>query len=180
MKTKSFSLILLATLLTLFAKAEAVTGQITFVQSPPRNQQGQQGLSPDKKKSLSKYGPEDVFPGAREQEDKSTRPSRKSSRRSSGKTASRTASTPVPSPIPPEISTTTPIPDAASATPPLLLAAATPVVVTATGNHLAQSPAKNPTSTTLVPIALGAASLLVLGALIYVTGLLRRKLREGR
>ncbi|MEO6726655.1 MAG: hypothetical protein ABIP14_15315 [Blastocatellia bacterium] len=180
MKTKSFPLILIATLLTLFAKAEAVTGQITFVQSPPRNQQGQQGqqgLSPDKKKSLSKYGPEDVFPGVREQEDKSTRPSRKSSGQSSAKTAPRTASTPEPTPIPVTL-TATPITNDVSPTPPQL-AAATPLVVTATGNRQAQSPTKNSPSSNLVPVALGAASLLVLGALIYVASMLRKQLREG-
>jgi len=185
MKTRSLPLILLATLLSFLAEAGAAAGQITFVQSPPRNQQGQQGLqqgqqglSPEKKKSLSKYGPEDVFPGAREQEDSAPRPTRKSSRQSSGTAASRSAAKPTPTP--PANATATPIPAAVSPTPlPSLLAAATPAAVPATGNRLT-SPAKNSTPSTLVPIALGAASLLVLGALIYVVGILRKTLREGR
>jgi hypothetical protein len=182
MQTKSLPLILFATLLAFFAQASVVAGQITFVQSPTRNQQGQQqGLPPDKKKSLSKYGPEDVFPGAREQDDNTPHSSKKNSRQPSGTTASRTASKPSPTPASPAIPTTTPILAVASPTPPpSLLAAATPVAPTATGNRLAQSPANNSAPSSLVPVALGAASLLVLGALIYVVGMLRKKLREGR
>jgi len=187
MKPRSFPLILLAALLPFFAEAGTVVGQITFVQAPPRNpqaqpqsqQQGQQGLPPEKKKSLSKYGPEDVFPGAREQEDNSPQPTRKSSRPPSGTTAPRPATKP--GPTPPANVTATPIPLAVSPTPlSSQIAAATPAAVPATGNRLTQSPARNSAPSPLVPIALAAASLLVLGALIYVLGILRKRLREGR
>lgn len=202
MRTKSSSLILLIALLSSVAEAGALAGQITFEPSPPpRNQQGQgqqaqgqqgqgqqqgqpkqQGLPPEKKKSLSKYGPEDVFPGAREQDD-SQRPPRRSSRQSA--TASRK-----PTPAPPAANIPTPILAVASPTPPPSIpAAATPVTspgatgatgATATSNRPAQPPANNPSSSSFVPIALGSASLLVFGALIYVVGVLRKKLREGR
>src|SRR5689334_10101503 len=106
MKPKLLPLILLAALLSFFAEASIAVGQITFVQAPPRNpqtqpqsqQQGQQGLPPEKKKSLSKYGPEDVFPGAREQEDNAPQPTRKNSRQSSGTAASRSVTRPSPTP----------------------------------------------------------------------------------
>jgi hypothetical protein len=186
MKPKLLPLILLVTLLSFFAEASIVAGQITFVQAPPRTpqgqpqsqQQGQQGLPPEKKKSLSKYGPEDVFPGAREQEDNAPQPTRKNSRQSAGATASRSVTKP--SPTPPANAAATPIPLAVSPTPLPLLAAATPAVVPVTSNRLTQSPAKNSAPSPLGPIALAAASLLVLGALIYVLGILRKKLREGR
>ncbi len=55
-----------------------VAAQITFVQTPQiRNQKrNQNGLPPEKKRSLSRYGPEDVFPESNKQEDNRARESR--------------------------------------------------------------------------------------------------------
>ncbi|MBL8192132.1 MAG: hypothetical protein JNK38_29245, partial [Acidobacteria bacterium] len=71
-----------------FWMSETALGQITFVKAPqgsatPANRQTQQGgLTPEKKKSLSKYGPEDAFPGANEQENRQRQTNRTNPRRS--------------------------------------------------------------------------------------------------
>lgn len=185
---KPLALILLAILLNLFLPlARASATQISFVPSPPpskpqgqpgqqgqQGQQGQKGLSPDKKKSLSKYGPEDVFPGAREQ-DNNKRQSRGQSQRQSTPTAQ-----PSPTMPPAQIPTVTPtlLPTVAVLTP-------TPAPTTApmtVAMARQQPPSQNgkPSSSILVPVALSAASLLVLGALIYVVRMLKQRLRESR
>jgi hypothetical protein len=183
MKTKSNSPILLAPLLMLccLLAVQIFATQISFVPSPPPrtpNQQGQQqgqqgqpqrGLSPEKKKSLSKYGPEDVFPGAREQDEKNKTSNRQPTRRST---------TAAPSPT---ISSPSPAPAAAKAVP--TIAPPTPAATQlASAMAMQQPPAPASASSTsrLVPVALSVASLLVFCALIYVLGMLRKKLREGR
>jgi len=152
-------------------------GQITYVktsQAPasPANRQTQQGgLSPEKKKSLSKYGPEDAFPGASEQENQQRQTTRTSPRRTTA-TASPTstpasAATATPTPIPIVL---TPSPSAS-------------IPTSATTNNAAASTtssAPNSTGSNLVPITLATAALLVFGALVYVVGSLRKKLKETR
>lgn len=63
-----FSAIVVTTCAAFAQKALAM--QIIFTETTQsRTQpQPQEGLSPEKKKSLSKYGPDDIFPGANEQE----------------------------------------------------------------------------------------------------------------
>ncbi|HEX8999753.1 MAG TPA: hypothetical protein VGB07_07620, partial [Blastocatellia bacterium] len=53
-------------------------------------------------------------------------------------------------------------------------------LATAMAMQQSQVPASSSSTSTLVPIVLSVASLLVLFALIYVVGMLRKKLREGR
>src|SRR5678815_1625466 len=68
----SLSVIIPAIVITTCAAfaQEAVAMQIIFTETTQsRNQTPpQEGLPPEKKKSLSKYGPDDLFPGANEQE----------------------------------------------------------------------------------------------------------------
>lgn len=192
MKTKLLPLILLLALLTLSPAAFASVWQTTFVQTPQRNQQGQQqgqqnqpgqGLSPDKKKSLSKYGPEDVFPGAHEQEDNNKQPNRQNTRRPSGAQSTPIPTpTMIPSPTQPPVQTPSPEQREAliTSTPLPAPSAITTPAATTVANRLNQTPAGTATDSFLVPIFLIAASLLVLGALIYVLGMLKKKLREGR
>lgn len=154
-------------------------GQITFVktsQAPatPANRQTQQGgLSPEKKKSLSKYGPEDAFPGASEQENQQRQTNRTNPRRS-GATASPTT-TPAPaataSPTPTPI-VTTPSPDTSIPTPATMTNNAASASTT--------SSAPKSSGSGLVLLTLATASLLVFGALVYVVRLLRNKLKETR
>jgi hypothetical protein len=68
----------LAAVLPSATNTRILAAQITLVQSnQPRNQgQNQQGLSPEKKSTLSRYGPEDVFPGANEREARPARSNR--------------------------------------------------------------------------------------------------------
>lgn len=61
----------LALIIVVFAGAPGDLAPVTRIasaqSSPPRNQtQPQEGLSPEKKKALSKIGPEDIFPPERE------------------------------------------------------------------------------------------------------------------
>lgn len=153
-------------------------GQITFVktsQAPasPANRQTQQGgLSPEKKKSLSKYGPEDAFPGASEQENQQRQTTRTSPRRTTA-TASPTST-----PAPTATATPTPATVAVTSSP------SASIPTSATTNNAAPasttSTAPNSTGSNLVPITLATAALLVFGALVYVVGSLRKKLRETR
>jgi len=166
--------------------------QITFVQAPQgRNQtQNQQGLPPEKKRSLSKVGPEDVFPGANEQEENRPRQSRPQLR-SQTAPASRPASIPkqsvtlvaTPSVTPAQPAVATPSPTMT----PAQLAVATPspaIFVAALDNQGHQSPLVQQSifarvgSKLTVPV-LSALALVVSAALIYVLTKLREKLREG-
>lgn len=188
MKTKSNSPILLAPLLSLccLLAVQIFATQISFVPSPPPrnpNQQGQQqgqqgqqpqrGLSPEKKKSLSKYGPEDVFPGAREQDENNKTSNRQPTRRSTPAAQPPTAASPSPTP--------SPSPAAVKAAPTIALPTpAATQLASAMAMQQSPAPASASSPSRLVPVALSVASLLVFCALIYVLGMLRKKLREGR
>lgn len=187
MHGKPLSLLLYALMLGVCHQAvEAAAPQITFVQTPQRTQpaqpgpQRQQGLSPEKKKSLSKYGPEDVFPGAQEQ-DETGRPKQAAQRTQTQRTSPRN-NQPKPSASPARIPPATPTPVSVTATP-----ESSPPQVAATqlANALAKNQQSLPatrekSSSVFVPIVLSAATLLVFGALIYVLGMLRKRLREGK
>ncbi len=151
--------------------------QTTLVQgSPNRNQgQNQQGLPPEKKKSLSNYGPEDAFPGETDQEQ------RKGKR---GRSAARPSPTAAPSATPrPEASPSiapsmTPVKAVADATRPTPSGTAAVVGLTQQGTPQPLTSNKE-ASTDLVLPGLAIVSLFVLTALIYVIFKLMEKLREG-
>ncbi len=157
---------------------QALATEIAFVQgNQPRNQgQNQRGLSPEKKKSLSKYGPEDAFPGADEPED---------NRRQGARTTqpARTSSAPKYSPSPKQ--SATPV-----ATPSLILAPAIPAspnpkAAAASLNNPVQQSTPAPRSATVQPASdwaapvLSGLALIVSVALIYVLIKLRERIREG-
>jgi hypothetical protein len=157
---------------------QASATQIAFAQgNQPRNQgQNQQGLPPEKKKSLSKYGPEDAFPSPDEPQD---------NRRQGARTTqpARTSSAPKYSPGPKQ--SATPV-----ATPSTILAPAIPASPSPTAAETAlrnqvQQPTPAPQSSTVqnasdwrVPVLSGLA-LIVFVALIYVLIKLRERIREG-
>lgn len=190
MKTFLSSQILLAVIASFWVPT-AARGQITFVRSPdgtnsPANtRQGQQsqqrGLSPDKKKSLSKIGPEDAFPGATEQEDRQRKTNRTNQRRSGA--SSNQSAAPAPTPTlasaPTATSLPTPSPTQIAATPqpsptsPALTTGSTDLA----SNLTTQTPAGKSSGSPLVPVSLAIAALLVFGALVYVVGSLRKKLK---
>ncbi len=156
----------------------ALATQITFVQSSQGRNQGQSqpGLPPEKKKSLSKYGPEDAFPGATEQEN---------NRRQSGRTPQRSqtpsSTTPSPSPTPSVAPVATPSP----AVVPLFQVNPAPTVTAAArGNPIQplpppqQASSSQPASEWAIPV-LSALALIVSVALIYVVIKLMEKIREG-
>jgi hypothetical protein len=150
--------------------------QTTFIQSPPnRNQsQSQQGLPQDKKKSLSNYGPEDVFPSETEQESRkrtrgrsATRPSPSVSPSATLQPAATPSISPAATPIKTAGVTTGSSPDDAAA------------AVALTQQKTQQiAPGQKPSIDMVIP-GLALVSLLVLTALIYVVLKLMEKLREG-
>jgi len=154
----------------------AFVTQITFVQAPQsRNQtQNQQGLPPEQKRSLSKYGPEDVF-GASEQEENRNRDSEQQRR-------SRTRPTPAPiQSATPEATPTV----APSATPTQLAAAPGPTIAVASAGSQARrlpptqgSLSGQDDSKWTVPVLLILAWV-VSAALIFVLIKLIGKLRES-
>ena len=161
-----------------FWSATTALGQITFVKAPqgsatPANRQTQQGgLTPEKKKSLSKYGPEDAFPGANEQENRQRQTNRTNPRRSdptaspTSTPASAATASPTPTPIETTSSPATSVP--------------TPATITNNPAASATSSTPNSSGSGLVLLILATASLLVFGALVYVVRLLRNKLKETR
>lgn len=136
-----------------------------YQQQSPSRPQRQSGLTPEKKRSLSNYGPEDVFPGEtsdRQQQDRT--PQRQTqSRRSSRSAAS--APTPAPTATPLPVLSSTPEPD-----PTVQL----PAGQTQTGSL----PAAQAPPDWLLPV-LGALTLLVLTALLYTVYKLYEKLRRS-
>ncbi|MEK7830441.1 MAG: hypothetical protein AAB401_05100 [Acidobacteriota bacterium] len=173
MKTKSSVLILSAIFAVLYLCQTAIA-QITFVQTPTQQrpqgqgQSAQPGLSPEKKKSLSKYGPEDAFPGAREQE---------GNQRRSNRTAPR-QSTPAPQPTTPAPSPTITPSTVTAVLPTPVFRAPTPLATVAASTEINKSQTGKSGASVLVPVTLSAAMLLVFGALIYVVGMLRKKLKQ--
>ncbi|MGE0126955.1 MAG: hypothetical protein AB7U82_02530 [Blastocatellales bacterium] len=184
MRIRYLSLALIVSSLAVVALAgfgqKAVMAQITFVQTPQnRNQtQNQRGLPPEKKKSLSRYGPEDVFPGVNQQEESRGRNSgqRQRSRRAS---TSRPASAPRQSPTP----AATPVLTPSSASSQPATAKPSPTLMAVLGNQFQQAaPARQSSSTQsaspwTVPVLSGLA-LIVSIALIYVLTRLIEKIRE--
>jgi hypothetical protein len=179
MKTKSSVLVLSAilALLCLFQNgnlAQSAVAQITFVQTPAQQRtQGQSGLSPEKKRSLSKYGPEDAFPGAREQEGNQKQPNRAAQRKFSPAPETSPTTKPAPSPaITPSVVT------AAATSPTPALRTSDPGAKAISSTEIGKSQSGNPRASVLVPVTLSAATLLVFGAFIYVVGMLRKKLKQ--
>ncbi|MBS1792015.1 MAG: hypothetical protein JST85_30190 [Acidobacteria bacterium] len=183
MKVHSSVSTLSAAFLVAFA-FQVAGAQITFVETPVRQRQGQQGqpgqsgLSPEKKRSLSKYGPEDAFPGAREQENSGKRTTRAATRNGAANVRPSPTITPAakPSGTPSTIAAVTPTP--ASQFP--LPSATAAALASSSGNSLQLNktqPEKTGVSY-LVPATLSLATLLVFGALIYVVGILRKKLKS--
>lgn len=180
MKIRFLSMALIASVLTAAALAgfeQTVVAQITFLQAPQnRNQtQDQRGLPPEKKKSLSRYGPEDAFPGAGGQDESRGRNSRtrqKSQRASSSK----------PAPTPKQSSTPKAL-VAEPSPPPTQAAKQGPTTLAASGNQIQQlAPARQSSSAEpapqwTVPVLAGLA-LVVSIALIYVLAKLIGKIRE--
>ncbi len=181
MKAKLLNLILLAISLAVFLPVIA-HAQIAFTRMPARSgasdqqqeKQPQRGLPPEKKKSLSNYGPEDAFPGAREQEEQQTGSKRAASRQQSSTANPQPTATPASASTTSLIAAPTPV-DAAAPTPAVsdTVAATTPKDVTPS------SSGESRTSGMMIPVTLSTAALLVFGALIYVVGMLRKKLNEG-
>ncbi|MGH9769064.1 MAG: hypothetical protein ACREAB_16675 [Blastocatellia bacterium] len=152
--------------------------QITFVQAPQsRNQtQKEQGLPPEKKRSLSKVGPEDVFPGANEQETNRPREPQPQLR-----------SRPAPASRPASITKQSAAPVVTPPVMPVQPAVATPsptIFVAALENQDRQPPLDQQSifaqvgSKWTVPVLSGLA-LVVSAALVYVLTKLREKIREG-
>ena len=173
----------LSAIFTVASLAQTAVGQITFVETPPRQRtQGQQsqrqpGLSPEKKKSLATYGPEDAFPGAREEGGNQGRAGRPASRQTASKTQPTPTITPAPSPVltPSTIAAVTPTPVTPKTTSMATEAAAT-------GSNGSGQMNKSQTSKSgasfVVPAALSLATVLVFGALVYVVGILRKRLKS--
>lgn len=168
MKTKS-SVFILSAIFSFFYFSQMAVAQITFVRTPTQQrpqgqgQSGQPGLSPEKKKSLSKYGPEDAFPGAREQENNQRRSNRAAPRQATA--------TPQPSPTPTITPSTVTVISPASPPP-------SPMATVTASIEVNKSQTGKSGSSVLVPASLSAATLLVFGALIYVVGMLRKKLKQ--
>lgn len=177
------SILTLSALFMVVCLTQTAVGQITFVETPPRQRtQGQQsqkqpGLSPEKKKSLATYGPEDAFPGAREEGSNQGRSGRPASRQSASKTQPTPSVTPAPSPVltPSTIAAATPTPVTSKTTSMATQAAAT-------GSDASGQMNKSQTSKSgasfVVPAALSLATVLVFGALVYVVGILRKRLKS--
>lgn len=178
------SILALSAMFAVAPLAQTAVAQITFVEPPPRQQrnqaqqgQRQPGLSPEKKKSLARYGPEDAFPGAREEETNQRRSNRSGSQQTTSKSQPTPSPTPAPSPVltPSTIAATTPTP---------ALQNPIPVASDAAGLGLTQSGQLNKSQSDktgasfIVPVALSLATALVFGALIYVLGILRKRLKS--
>lgn len=140
-------------------------GTWAFQQQAPTRPPRQSGLTPEKKRSLSNYGPEDVFPGEtsdRQQQDR-TPPRQTRSRRPSRSAASVPAPTATATPLP--VLATTPDPG--------------PTVQLLAGQTQTGSlPAAQAPPDWLLPV-LGALTLLVLTALLYTVYKLYEKLRRS-
>lgn len=159
------------------AAQQATATEIAFVQgNQPRQGQNQRGLSPEKKKSLSKLGPEDAFPGADEPED---------NRRPAARTTApaRTTSAPKYSPSPKRSATPVATPSLTLA--PAISAGLSPTAAAVSQRNPVQQSTPAPLSSTAQPASdwtvsvLSGLALIVSVALIYVLIKLREKIREG-
>lgn len=133
--------------------------------------QNNSGLSPDKKKSLSKYGPEDIF---------SNTPNRKEKRKKAAQVVQRSAPTvtPTPTPSPKPSRSVMPSPTVTKTVAPSAKASKTPAVALVEDSPQPPLP-DQPSNLAVVLSSLAALSLLVLTAFIYVLFKLVEKLREG-
>jgi hypothetical protein len=156
----------------------AMATRITSVQgNQSRNQtQNQGGLPPEKKKALSRYGPEDAFPGTNEQQDNRRQGARSGQRSRRSPTP---APAPGPSPSPTRLATPSPI-----AAPVIPTSPSPTATAAALSNPVLQPPPAQRSSFArsasewAVPV-LSALALIVSIALIYVLVKLREKIREG-
>lgn len=138
--------------------------QISLVQTqPPRGQQ-QESLPPDKKRSLSGIGPDEVFRERNEAPAAQPRPDNRS------RNSSKPAATPAPTATPTPATTPTPQPPRET---PTALPAAAPLLTSTPA-----PPAPTPVSSWLLP-GLGLLSLFVFAALVFVVTRLRQLLRQG-
>ncbi len=178
------SILALSTIFAAVSLAQIAVGQITFVETPRQTQrtQGQQGqrqpgLSPEKKKSLATYGPEDAFPGAREEGSNQGRSGRSASRQTASKTQPTPTVTPAPSPVltPSTIAAVTPTPVTTK-----LASMATDAAATGSSGsgQVNKSQTSKSVASSAVPVALSLATVLVFGALVYVVGILRKRLKS--
>ncbi len=181
MKTRLFTLVLTITCLAIVVanatNSQVSARQITFVQGDQSRGQEQNrgGLPPEKKKSLTQYGPEDIFPGVAEQEENRGQSTRRSQRSQSPSSRPSTSTTqpalPVATPSPAVVLTS-------AAKPSPTIAVAT---LTSSGQQFTlprqPSPAHSPTDWA-IPV-LSVLALIVSAALVYVLMKLREKIREG-
>ncbi|MFN0085708.1 MAG: hypothetical protein ACKVX9_09995 [Blastocatellia bacterium] len=150
---------ILLLLLTCPEVAARAVPQITFVQPPPPNRsQNPESLPPEKKKSLSGIGPDEVF---REQDEASPAKRRSENR---PRSTSKPEATPAP-----------------AATPTIRQPRGTPTSLPAVGPIITSSPSQPhppPNVNNWLLQGLGVLTLLVFIALIFVLGRLRQLLRE--
>ncbi len=157
----------------------SVAAQITFVQTPPRNQDqtsNQQTLPPDKKRSLPALGPDELFA-----DDQGQKRSTNQSRRSSNRPRSPASPSPTPSPASPPASPLAGGGAGASPSPSPATERESPKLAPTTAPVGAGLPSALPSSSSTgwqLP-ALGILTLLVSAALFYVLAKLRELLREG-
>jgi hypothetical protein len=168
-------LILAGMFLLANAVAPHCAAQVTFVQSPRSDQET---LPPEKKRSLPGLGPDELFT-----EQESGRPSRSDSktRRAASRPRSANAPTPTPSPSPTATPSPSPLPTATpsptAATPSPIAATPSPAALVSTIPSVGPPPP--PASIGWQLAALGALTVLVAGALLYVLIRLRELLSEG-
>ena len=178
------SILALSAIFSVALLAQTAVAQITFVETSPRQQrpqaqqgQRQSGLSPEKKKSLARYGPEDAFPGAREEETNQRRSNRSGARQTTSKSQPTPSPTSVPSPTltPSTTAATTPTPAIQN---PTSRASDAAGLGFNQSDQLNKSQSNKPGASSIVPIALSLATLLVFGALLYVVNILRKRLKS--
>lgn len=155
--------------------------QITLEQGTPPRTQNQQGLPPDKKKSLSRLGPDEVFPtrDPNDTPEKANRPPAAPKPRTAAKPSPIAASTPRPAPSAEPTATPLRIESVVGATiAPTIAPTVAPAVMTGQVSALPSAPPAEPAGWQF-PVVLGATCA-VFVAFVGVLFRLRRKLREDR
>jgi hypothetical protein len=159
----------------------SATGTAFAQSQQPRNQgQSQEGLPPDKKKTLSGFGPEDVF-GPPEEDSRN---------RQSARQTRKPLPTPVPQPAPPQRqpATSAAAPSAQPSASPVQSSSPepSPTVAAASLENGLQSPSLGQGDSSdkifpkwVAPIGLVAMALIVLALLIFTLTKLVEKIREG-
>ncbi|MDX2030211.1 MAG: hypothetical protein SF339_06060 [Blastocatellia bacterium] len=160
-------------LLLLFSVPDRAAGaieQVTFVQTPPASRaQNQESLPPEKKKSLSGIGPDEVFRERNEDPAAARRPETRSRPTAKPSATATPSPTPTATPTPPPTPTPAPPRETPTALPGL------GPIITSTPSPPSPPPNAN---VWLLP-GLGVLSLLVFAALVFVVGRLRQLLRES-